>query len=46
MVWEEDGYTDITQIVRDTEATPIDVPLHPGSARWLREQQAAGKGVR
>ena len=46
VVWEEDGYTDITQIVRDTEATPIDVPLHPGSARWLREQQAAGKGVR
>jgi TRAP-type uncharacterized transport system substrate-binding protein len=35
----EDGFTgDISQICRDTEATPIDVPLHPGAERWLKEQ--------
>jgi TRAP-type uncharacterized transport system substrate-binding protein len=24
-------------MVQDTETTPMDVPLHPGAARWLRE---------
>jgi TRAP-type uncharacterized transport system substrate-binding protein len=24
-------------MVRETEATPMDVPLHPGAARWYRE---------
>jgi TRAP-type uncharacterized transport system substrate-binding protein len=33
----EDSYTDIGQVWRDTPATPIDVPLHPGAERWLRE---------
>jgi hypothetical protein len=23
--------------VSDTETTPMDVPLHPGSERWYRE---------
>jgi TRAP-type uncharacterized transport system substrate-binding protein len=26
------------QMVTETDATPMDVPLHPGSERWLREQ--------
>lgn len=34
--WEE-SYTGIGQTGQDTEATPIDVPLHPGAARWYRE---------
>jgi hypothetical protein len=24
-------------MVSDTETTPMDVPLHPGSERWYRE---------
>ncbi len=35
--WQADSYTGIDQIGRDTEATPLDVPLHPGAARWYRE---------
>lgn len=34
--WEV-SYTGIGQTGQDTEATPIDVPLHPGAARWYRE---------
>ncbi len=34
--WES-SYTGIGQTGQDTEATPIDVPLHPGAARWYRE---------
>jgi TRAP-type uncharacterized transport system substrate-binding protein len=26
------------QMVTETDMTPMDVPLHPGSERWLREQ--------
>jgi TRAP-type uncharacterized transport system substrate-binding protein len=33
----EDSYRGIGQLGRDTEATPLDVPLHPGAARWYRE---------
>jgi len=33
----EDSYTGTAQLARDTEATPIDVPLHPGAERWFRE---------
>ena len=36
--WDPDSYTGIDQLGRDTEATPIDVPLHPGAAQWYREQ--------
>ena len=25
------------QMLRETDATPMDVPLHPGAERWLRE---------
>jgi hypothetical protein len=38
MPWEEGTYTGIKQIASETDATPMDVPLHPGSERWLREQ--------
>ena len=36
--WEERDYTGLEQLGQDTEATPLDVPLHPGAARWYREQ--------
>ena len=36
MPFEED-YKGIAQLGRDTEETPIDVPLHPGAERWFRE---------
>jgi len=38
--WEAGAYTDFGQLGRDTDATPIDVPLHPGSARWFSEHSA------
>ncbi len=37
MPWDWDSYTGLPQIGRDTEETPIDVPLHPGAERWYRE---------
>jgi TRAP-type uncharacterized transport system substrate-binding protein len=33
----EDCFTDVSQVWRDTEATPFDVPLHPGAERFLKE---------
>jgi TRAP-type uncharacterized transport system substrate-binding protein len=36
--WEEG--TNIGQVWRETDATPMDVPLHPGAERWLREHPA------
>jgi len=33
----EDSYTGVGQLGQDTEATPTDVPLHPGAARWYEE---------
>jgi TRAP-type uncharacterized transport system substrate-binding protein len=36
--WDERDYTGLAQLGQDTEATPLDVPLHPGAARWFREQ--------
>ena len=36
--WDPASYTGIDQLGRDTDATPIDVPLHPGAAQWYREQ--------
>lgn len=35
--WDERAFTGIDQLGRDTEATPIDVPFHPGAERWYRE---------
>jgi TRAP-type uncharacterized transport system substrate-binding protein len=37
IAWE-DSYTGITQLWRETVATPMDVPLHPGAERFLRDQ--------
>ncbi|PZC49117.1 MAG: hypothetical protein C1O27_000486 [Chloroflexi bacterium] len=36
--WEDGAYTGLDQIGRDTESTPLDVPLHPGAERWYKEQ--------
>jgi TRAP-type uncharacterized transport system substrate-binding protein len=36
--WDSSSYTGIDQLGRNTEATPLEVPLHPGAARWYREQ--------
>ena len=34
----EDSYSGLAQLGRDTEATPLDVPLHPGAERWFKER--------
>jgi TRAP-type uncharacterized transport system substrate-binding protein len=34
----EDSFTGVGQLGQDTDATPLDVPLHPGAAQWYREQ--------
>ncbi len=36
--WDTRAYTGIDQIGRDTDVTPLDVPLHPGAERWYRER--------
>ena len=36
-IFWESSYTGIGQLGQETEATPLDVPLHPGAARWYRE---------
>jgi TRAP-type uncharacterized transport system substrate-binding protein len=36
--WEDGAYTGLDQLGRDTESTPLDVPLHPGAERWYKEQ--------
>lgn len=33
----EDSFTGVSQVWRDTAATPFDVPLHPGAERFLKE---------
>jgi len=37
-IFWEDSYTGIGQLGQNTNATPLDVPLHPGAAEWYREQ--------
>jgi TRAP-type uncharacterized transport system substrate-binding protein len=41
MTWEEPTYTGIAQVFHETDATPMDVPLHPGAARWYAEHYGA-----
>jgi TRAP-type uncharacterized transport system substrate-binding protein len=41
MTWEEETYTSLAQVFHETEATPMDVPLHPGAERWYREHAAS-----
>jgi TRAP-type uncharacterized transport system substrate-binding protein len=36
-IYWESSYTGIGQLGQDTEATPLDVPLHPGAVQWYRE---------
>lgn len=35
--WEARSWTDISQPFTETDATPMDVPLHPGTERWLKD---------
>lgn len=35
--WEARSWTDITQPFVETIGTPMDVPLHPGTERWLKD---------
>ncbi len=35
--WEKMSGGNAIQAVTETDATPMDVPLHPGAERWLRE---------
>lgn len=35
--WEE-SFESAPRLGLDAEATPLDVPLHPGAAQWYREQ--------
>jgi TRAP-type uncharacterized transport system substrate-binding protein len=35
--WEAGTHGSIAQMGRETDATPMDVPLHPGAERWYRE---------
>ena len=42
MPWEEGTHQGISDIGKETDATPMDVPLHPGAARWYRKQGYIG----
>ncbi len=35
--WEDSSYTGVGQLGENTDATPRDVPLHPGAEKWYRE---------
>jgi TRAP-type uncharacterized transport system substrate-binding protein len=39
MPWTEDEFDRPELLGRDTEVTPLDVPLHPGAERWYREHR-------
>jgi TRAP-type uncharacterized transport system substrate-binding protein len=36
--WEDGSFQHVSQIGKETSASPRDVPLHPGAERWYREQ--------
>ncbi len=36
--WEANTYDGIHQLGQETDATPMDVPLHPGAERWFRDK--------
>ena len=36
-IYWEDSYTGVGQLGENTDATPRDVPLHPGADKWYRE---------
>lgn len=37
--WEERSWTDIALPFTESDATPMDVPLHPGTERWLKDNE-------
>ena len=37
IVWVPEDYTGVAQVFENTDATPLDVPLHPGAERFYRE---------
>jgi TRAP-type uncharacterized transport system substrate-binding protein len=39
--WEKGASTTAVHLGRESETTPMDVPLHPGAARWYREHGQA-----
>jgi TRAP-type uncharacterized transport system substrate-binding protein len=42
MPWENGTHEGIAQVGKETAATPMDVPLHPGAERWYREKGYLG----
>jgi TRAP-type uncharacterized transport system substrate-binding protein len=42
MPWEQGTHEGIGQLGRETDATPMDVPLHPGAEQWYRERGLLG----
>ena len=36
-IFWEDSFTGVGQLGQDSDATPRDVPLHPGAEKWYRE---------
>ncbi len=38
MTWEEGTHEGLAHLGIETDATPMDVPMHPGAQRWWREQ--------
>jgi TRAP-type uncharacterized transport system substrate-binding protein len=40
--WERPAFKGLDQLGRDTEETPLDVPLHPGALKWYKEQGFKG----
>jgi TRAP-type uncharacterized transport system substrate-binding protein len=43
--WEDGVYTDVSHPFKETDATPMDVPFHPGSERWI-DDNAEALGIR
>ncbi len=37
--WEQESFEQVSQVWRQSNATPMDVPLHKGAERWLREMR-------
>ena len=37
LIYWEDSYTGVGQLGEETDATPRDVPMHPGAEKWYRE---------
>ncbi len=35
--WEDPSFMSRKQLYQESEAAPLDVPLHPGAARWFAE---------